>query len=81
MNNDRNSKRKSIVSEVQMSQQNPTFSYWEVGNRYYIEKVLGKGSYGQVSLAHDRLTMLSDLNRLQQLLIHLVFELLCIQNN
>jgi serine/threonine protein kinase len=33
---------------------NPQFASWEVGARYDIEKLLGKGSYGAVALATDR---------------------------
>ena len=42
------------ATEVQ-AHSNPQFVSWDVGARYDIEKLLGKGSYGAVCLATDRL--------------------------
>lgn len=47
-------KRKGDAVLFNELQVNPQFTSWEVGDRYYVERILGKGSYGQVALAIDR---------------------------
>jgi len=41
-------------SELIGSHSNSLFSDWEVGDRYQLTKILGKGSYGKVAEATDR---------------------------
>ena len=43
----------------QSHQSSSLFKDWECGERYYLERILGKGSYGQVALAMDRFVTLT----------------------
>ena len=47
-------KRKGDSLNGDSYQINAQFSSWEVGTKYTVQRVLGKGSYGQVALAIDR---------------------------
>lgn len=47
-------KRKGDSLAIAHYQVNPQFASWEVGQKYSVQKILGKGSYGQVALAIDR---------------------------
>jgi serine/threonine protein kinase len=50
------SKNTSSSNAVDINSSNPQFITWEVGENYTVERVLGKGSYGQVALALDKTT-------------------------
>lgn len=47
-------KRKGDSLNGDSHQTSAQFSSWEVGTKYTVQRVLGKGSYGQVALAIDR---------------------------
>eukprot|EP00596_Hydrurales_sp_CCMP1899_P000447 CAMPEP_0119040786 /NCGR_PEP_ID=MMETSP1177-20130426/10814_1 /TAXON_ID=2985 /ORGANISM="Ochromonas sp, Strain CCMP1899" /LENGTH=557 /DNA_ID=CAMNT_0007006171 /DNA_START=93 /DNA_END=1763 /DNA_ORIENTATION=+ len=44
-------KRKAELGMAVKGKSKPQFASWEVGDNYCIERILGKGSYGQVALA------------------------------
>jgi hypothetical protein len=48
-------KRSSSAFPVGQQQSSSQFKDWECGERYLLERILGKGSYGQVAQAIDRL--------------------------
>lgn len=47
-------KRKGDDATFTHHQANPHFVSWEVGEKYSLQRILGKGSYGQVAFAIDR---------------------------
>ena len=46
--------KRKVDSALANYQVNPQFASWEVGKKYLVQRILGKGSYGQVALAIDR---------------------------
>jgi hypothetical protein len=40
-------------SKLRKTGHNPNFDSWEVGSRYHLTEILGKGSYGHVAKALD----------------------------
>ena len=46
--------KRKVDSTLANYQVNPQFASWEVGKKYSVQRILGKGSYGQVALAIDR---------------------------
>ena len=47
-------KRKGDSVSFTNHQANPQFISWDIGEKYSVQRILGKGSYGQVALAIDR---------------------------
>lgn len=52
-------KRKGDSVAFTHHQVNPQFISWDVGEKYSVQRILGKGSYGQVALAIDRFVNLT----------------------